>query len=145
MLCIAVAAASLFADDTAQTLALIAPKNGAIVPLLTEKQKAFMRMSREERAAFFDDKQPKKEKEIKRYRSDPLPVMLEWTGASGPFVVSVTKRGATEPWFRETVVSNKVAVWNLEIACGKPSDLAGDDPQTGNVFTHRRIKLYTLL
>ena len=117
MLCIAVAAASLFADDTAQTLALIAPKNGAIVPLLTEKQKAFMRMSREERAVFFDDKQPKKEKEIKRYRSDPLPVMLEWTGASGPFVVSVTKRGATEPWFRETVVSNKVAVWNLEIAC----------------------------
>ena len=118
-LCIAAAVTSLFAADAAdaQALTLISPKNGARVPLLTEKQKAFMRMSREERAVFFDDKQPKKEKEIKRYRSDPLPVTLEWTGAGGPFVVSVAKRGAAEPWFRETVASNKVAVWNLEIAC----------------------------
>ncbi|MBR4616672.1 MAG: hypothetical protein IKO55_13775, partial [Kiritimatiellae bacterium] len=84
-LCIAAAVTSLFAADAAaaQTLTLIAPKNGAMVPLLAEKQKAFMHMSREERAVFFDDAQPKKEKEIKRYRSDPQPVRLAWEG-NGP-------------------------------------------------------------
>ena len=86
-----------------------------MVPLLSEKQKAFMRLSREERAVFFDDAQPKKEKEIKRYRSDPQPVRLAWEG-NGPFEVEVTKRGEKEPWFKETVSSNRVDVWNLEIA-----------------------------
>jgi len=85
-----------------------------MVPLLAEKQKAFMHMSREERAVFFDDKQPKKEKEIKRYRSDPQPVRLVWVG-KGPFKVEVTKRGDVEPWFHATTSSNHVDVWNLEI------------------------------
>ena len=77
-----------------------------MVPLLSEKQKAFMRLSREERAVFFEDAQPKKEKEIKRYRSDPQPVRLAWEG-NGPFEVEVTKRGEKEPWFKETVSSNR--------------------------------------
>ena len=46
----------------AQALTLTSPENGATVPLLSEKQKAFMRMTREERAPFFDDAQPKKER-----------------------------------------------------------------------------------
>ena len=99
----------------APAVTLIAPKDGAVVSLLSEKQRAFMRMPREERAAYFDDAQPKMEKEIKRYRSDPTPVKLSWDG-KGPFEVTVTKRGDKEPWFRETVASNSVEVWNLEIA-----------------------------
>lgn len=109
-------ASALAAAFTAEALTLVAPRDGATVPLLSEKQKAFMAMPREERAAFFDDAQPKKEKEIKRYRSDPQPVRLEWRGEGGPFEVKVTKRGADRPWFSATVASNCVEVWNLEIA-----------------------------
>ena len=97
-----------------QALTLTSPEKGATVPLLSEKQKAFMHMAREARAVFFDDNQPKKEKEIKRYRSDPQPVRLAWTG-KGPFKVVVTKRGEVEPWFSATTSSNRVDVWNLEI------------------------------
>ena len=107
---------ALAAAFAAQALTLTAPKEGAKVPLLSERQKAFMSMTREQRSAFFDDAQPKMEKAIKRYRSEPQPVTLEWDGAGGPFEVTVTKRGAAAPWFRETVTSNRVAVWNLEIA-----------------------------
>lgn len=123
----------MFAADAAaaQALTLIAPKNGAMVPLLSEKQKVFMRLSREERAVFFDDAQPKKEKEIKRYRSDPQPVRLAWEG-NGPFEVEVTKRGEKEPWFKETVSSNRVDVWNLEIARTYDWEVwAGDESAKG--------------
>ena len=98
----------------AQALTLTSPENGATVPLLSEKQKAFMRMTREERAPFFDDAQPKKEREIRTYRSEPQPVRLAWEG-TGPFEVTVAKRGAAEPWFRAAVPSNRVDVWNLEV------------------------------
>ena len=100
----------------AKALTLESPPDGALVSLLSDRQKAFMRMTREDRSVFFDDSQPQKEKEIKRYRSDPQPVHLSW-GGKGPFGVTVTKRGAALPWFSETVPSNCVDVWNLEIAC----------------------------
>ena len=108
----ALAALALVAG--AQALTLTSPENGATVPLLSEKQKAFMRMTREERAPFFDDAQPKKEREIRTYRSEPRPVRLAWEG-TGPFEVTVAKRGAAEPWFRAAVPSNRVDVWNLEV------------------------------
>ena len=100
----------------AEAITLVSPKDGAIVPLLSEKQKAFMAMSREERAKFFDDAQPKMERAIKRYRSEPRPVVLEWSGAGGPCEVVVTRRGAKSPWFAATVATNRIEVWNLEIA-----------------------------
>ncbi len=104
----------LAAAAVAQAITLISPPSGATVPLLSEKQKAFMSLSREEREVFFDDSQPAKEKAIKRYRSDPQPVRLAWKG-KGPFTVTVTKRGDAEPWFDATVATNRVDVWNLEI------------------------------
>ena len=109
-------AGSVCIASLAEAITLVSPKDGAVVPLLNEKQRAFMRMPREERAAFFDDSQPNKEKAIKRYRSAPRPVTLEWTGNGGSYEVAVTKRGAAEPWFSETIASNRVEVWNLEIA-----------------------------
>ena len=77
----ALAALALVAG--AQALTLTSPQNGATVPLLSEKQKAFMRMTREERAPFFDDAQPKKEREVRSCRSEPQPVRLAWEG-TGP-------------------------------------------------------------
>ena len=100
----------------AEAITLVSPKDGAVVPLLSEKQKAFMAMGREERAKFFDDAQPKMEREIKGYRSVPRPVVLEWRGDGGPYEVSVTRRGAEKPWFAAAVATNRVEVWNLEIA-----------------------------
>ena len=67
---------ALFAALTAESITLTAPKEGSTVPLLSEKQKAFMAMPREKRAAFFDDAQPKIERAIKHYRSEPQPVRL---------------------------------------------------------------------
>ena len=112
----AIAAATACVAALAEAVTLVSPLDGAMVPLLGAKQRAFMHMTREERAAFFDDGRPENEKAIKRYRSAPRPVTLEWTGDGGPYDVAVTKRGASEPWFRGTVASNRVEVWNLEIA-----------------------------
>lgn len=100
----------------AEAITLVSPRDGATVPLLSEKQKAFMAMARDERAKFFDDAQPKMEKAIKRYRSEPRPVVLEWQGRGGSYEVSVTRRGSESPWFRATVATNCVKVWNLEVA-----------------------------
>ena len=69
----------------AEAITLVSPKDGAVVPLQSEKQKAFMAMGREERAKFFDDAQPKMEREIKGYRSEPRPVVLEWRGEGGSY------------------------------------------------------------
>ncbi|MBR4617215.1 MAG: GH92 family glycosyl hydrolase, partial [Kiritimatiellae bacterium] len=97
-------------------ISLVSPADGAEVPLLKDRQKAFMRMPREKRAAYFNDKRPDMKKAIKTLRSAPRPVTLEWTGGRGPYKVTVTKRGSDGPWFCETVASNRVDVWNLEIA-----------------------------
>ena len=107
---------AIAAASAAEALTVVSPKDGAVVPLLNEKQKAFMAMSREERAQFFDDAQPQKEKAIKRYRSEPLPVVLEWSGDGEAFDVEVVKRGSGSPWFKATVATNRIDVWNLEIA-----------------------------
>ena len=100
----------------ANAITLVAPAQGETVSLLSEKQRAFMKMSREQRANFFDDAQPSKKAEISRYSSCPRPVKLQWTGTESPFTVTVTKRGESRPWFKETISSNSVEVWNLEIA-----------------------------
>ena len=73
----AVAAATVCMAAVAEAIAIVSPLDGSEVSLLGEKQKAFMRMPREARAAFFDDSRPEKEKAIKRYRSAPRPVTLE--------------------------------------------------------------------
>lgn len=113
---VVVAAAAVCVAAVAEAVALVAPVDGAEVPLLRDRQRAFMRMPREKRAAYFNDKRPDMEKAIKTLRSAPRPVTLEWTGNGGPYKVVVSKRGSSEPWFSETVASNRVDVWNLEIA-----------------------------
>ena len=112
-ICLAVFAVSAMA---ANAITLVSPKHGEIVSLLNEKQRAFMQMTREQCANFFDDNQPAKEAEIKRYTSLPKPVELQWTGGGAPFKVTVTKRGDSRPWYEGLVVSNSVEVWNLEVA-----------------------------
>ena len=85
--------------SVAEAITLVAPVDGAEVPLLKDRQRAFMRMPRDKRAAYFNDKRPDMEKAIKTLRSTPRPVTLEWTGDGGPYKVVVSKRGSGEPWF----------------------------------------------
>ena len=113
---VVVAAATVCIAAVAEAVTLVAPVDGAEVPLLRDRQRAFMRMPREKRLAYFNDKRPDMKKAIKTLRSVPRPVTLEWTGDGGPYRVVVSKRGSSEPWFSETVASNRVDVWNLEIA-----------------------------
>ena len=108
-----VAAVAACIASAAEAITLVAPVDGAEVPLLKDRQRAFMRMPREKRAAYFNDKRPDMKKAIKTLRSAPRPVALEWTGDGGPYKVTVLKRGSGEPWFCETVASNRVDVWNL--------------------------------
>jgi protein-tyrosine phosphatase len=116
-------------------ITIVSPLQGECVSLLNERQYAFMKMSREERANFFDDAQPAKEAEIKRYTTLPKPVRLDWEGEGSPFVVTVTKRGDGKPWFKETVVSNSIDVWNLEIARTYDWEVCGGGKRVKGHFT----------
>ena len=93
-----------------------APLDGTTVPLLSEAQKGFMRMSREERAVFFDDGRKDLERAVKKIGSAPLSVRLAWRGGEGPYAVAVTRRGAAKPFFVVSVTNDSVEVWNCEIA-----------------------------
>lgn len=106
------AAASAFAG----AIAIVSPKAGDEVKLLTDRQREFVKMSRAERAVFFDDSHPEKEKEVTHIRSYPRSVLLQWEG-KGRFSVAVTKKGADKPFVEATVKTNRLYVSNLEIGC----------------------------
>ena len=102
----------------ADGLELVLPLDGAVVPLLDAKQKAFLSMPYEERYEFHrnaPDRYPRGRGPKTDFRTVPLPVTLTWKGTSGPVEVTVSKIGASRPFFAETVASNSVDVWNLEI------------------------------
>ncbi len=109
-----VAGAVLAASAVAQGIAIVAPPAGAEVPLLTDRQREFVKMSRQERAVFFDDARPDKEKEVAQIRSSPRPVVLQWEG-SGRFSVTVTKKGESKPFYEGNPKTNRVHIFNLEI------------------------------
>lgn len=94
-------------------LSLVAPKNDSTVPLLSERQRAYLDMSREERRTLFVDEA--RRKELKNATGDrPLPVRLQWSGADGKAMVMVSLDGRQV--FATNVTENAVSVWNLEIA-----------------------------
>lgn len=102
-------------------LRLIAPTNGEIVPLLNEKQKEFLDMSRADRVsaytnATFRTALKKEAGEIQK------PLVLEWEGdAPGGvgtvFTVEVRRRKDGLPVFRADTTDRHVIIDNLEIAC----------------------------
>ena len=68
----------------AEAITLVSPKDGAVVALLNEKQRAFMRRPREERAAFFDDSQPNAPKYSAQY-AESAPQPSTTSGQGPPF------------------------------------------------------------
>ena len=115
--CIAFAALAA----TAAPPRLVAPAEGAVVPLLNERQKAFLSMPREERVAAYSNATFRAElHKAAGYR--PKPVRLEWDGGDATngvrtvYTVEVRRRPDGTPVFRADTVGTSVEVDNLEIA-----------------------------
>ena len=119
------AAAFLFAALAASAaepapLKLLAPAEGATVPLLNERQKAFLAMPHAERIAAYSNETFRSELR-KTAGYCPKPVRLEWedgatNGVRTVYTVEVRRRPDGTPVFRADTVGTCVEVDNLEIA-----------------------------
>ena len=133
-------AAGLFAAtgcNASSPLRLVSPRDGATVPTLREGQKAYLKMPRKERVAFFAD--PKRREEMKALGYYPEPTELVWTYDGGgevairkgdtpigkidhfaPYEVEVSRLPDRTVVFSTNFVSvaetNSVKIDNLEIA-----------------------------
>ena len=100
---------------------LVAPAEGETVPLLNERQKAFLSMPHEERVSAYSNETFRSElRRTAGYR--PQPVRLEWDGGDATnavrpvYTVEVRRRPDGTPVFRADTVGTSVEVDNLEIA-----------------------------
>ena len=100
---------------------LVAPAEGAVVPLLNERQRAFLSMPHEERIAAYSNEAFRAElRKTAGYR--PAAVRLEWDGGDATnvartvYTVEVRRRPDGTPVFRADTVGTSVEVDNLEIA-----------------------------
>ena len=100
---------------------LVAPAEGAVVPLLNERQRAFLSMPHEERIAAYSNEAFRAElRKTAGYR--PAAVRLEWDGGDATnvartvYTVEVRRRPDGTPVFRADTVGTSVEVGNLEIA-----------------------------
>lgn len=100
----------------AASLNLVAPQDGAIVPTLSDGQKAYLTMPRDERVAFFAN--PAKRLGMKLLGFYPKPVRLEWTGGApgATYTVTVAREPDGKVFFAQTGTNTCVDVFNLEIA-----------------------------
>ena len=114
-------AASLpvLAADT-QPLRLVAPEEGAVVPLLSDDQKSFLDMPRVERIQAFADETYRRQ--LRSFGYYPAKVRLEWEcgalqgGVRPVFSVAVYRMPERTPVFRADTVDTHVDIDNLEIA-----------------------------
>ena len=100
-------------------LRLVAPAEGAVVPLLNETQKAFLALPRAERVAAFADEAFRRELK-ERGGARPAPVRLEWEGEApggvgSVFSVDVRRLPDGTPVFRADTTAHSVELDNLEI------------------------------
>ena len=116
-------ACSFFLAAAAEAAAprLVAPAEGAVVPLLNGRQKAFLSMPHEERVAAYSNTAFRTELR-KAAGYCPAAVRLEWDGGDATggvrtvYTVEVRRRPDGTPVFRADTVGASVEVDNLEIA-----------------------------
>ncbi len=114
-------AASAVSAAEPAPLKLLAPAEGATVPLLNERQKAFLAMPHAERIAAYSNETFRSELR-KTAGYCPKPVRLEWDGGDATggvravYTVEVRRRPDGTPVFRADTVGTSVEVDNLEIA-----------------------------
>ena len=100
-------------------LRLVAPEQDAVVPLLSDEQKAYLDLPREERIAIFADAEGRQR--LQSYGWQPQRVRLQWdwypaNGARPLFTVEVRRLPDGTPVFRGDTVHHRISLENLEIA-----------------------------
>jgi len=100
---------------SALEIALVSPRDGATVPLLNDKHKAFLDMPRAERIKFFADAE--KRKQLIKAGHWPRPVYFAWkvTGAPGEtkYRVLVSERSDMSDALAVTGENGKAKLYNL--------------------------------
>ena len=94
-------------------LAIVAPKDGAVVPTLRDGQKAYLEESRSERFVRMDNAADRAK--LLAIGATQKPLKLEWSGGTnGVYELSVAADGGEENSF---VISNRTDAWitNLEL------------------------------
>lgn len=104
----------------AQTLTSVSPREGAVVPLLSDGQKAYLSLSREERVARLPDGEFRRA--LRKQGYHPMKVRLAWkdldpASTSTCYVVEVIRKADRAPAFTAKTKQTDVDVDNLEIAC----------------------------
>ena len=104
---------------SAEPLRLVAPENGATVPLLSSEQKAYLDLPREERVRRFAD--PVERKTLRSYGWHPQKVVLSWAGypdngARPLYTVEVRHVPDGRPVFRADTVHHRVSIENLRLS-----------------------------
>ncbi len=95
-------------------IALEAPADKTVVPLLSDGQKAYIRMPRGERVVFFADSE--KRKEMRELGYYPLTVTLQWKGEGGDFQVLVSEEPSLSSAVTFTTAENKLELGNFKVA-----------------------------
>ncbi len=98
------------------SITLTAPQNGAVVPLLSGKQKAYLAMPRKERIAFFADKE--KRKQMASWGDTPKTVTLAWNlvKKGQTYIVSVSEQPDLSSAISVTTTNSSLLLGNLKIA-----------------------------
>ena len=94
-------------------LAIVAPRDGSVVPTLKEAQKAYLSGARAERFARMDNAADRAR--LLRTGATQRPLRLEWTGETNAvYLLNIVRDGSEEESF---AVSNRTEVWvtNLEL------------------------------
>lgn len=104
----------------ARTLTPVSPKEGAVVPLLSDGQKAYFSLPREERVAKLADGEFRRS--LRREGYHPMKVRLAWqdsepASASTRYAVEVVRKADRVPAFVAETERTDIDVDNLEIAC----------------------------
>ena len=117
---------------------IVAPAKGAVVPVLTPRQKAHHDLPREERTVKFDEKAYRK---ALRGPDDepgwhPVPLTLAWTGDSAAVYEVTIRRAKDGSLFRRmSVLGTSCTVDNFEIGCTYAWTVSGAGKAIGSTFT----------
>lgn len=107
-------------------LAIVEPKDGALVPTLKEGQKAYFEGNRAERFMRMDN--PADRARFLAMGSAQQPLKLEWTGPeNGSWELTVAAEGGKEDFFQ---VTNRV-VWITNLELGKTYHWMVKDAESG--------------
>ena len=113
----------------------VSPENGAVVPMLSDGQKAYFRMPRKERIAYFADKDCRKK--MRALRWYPKATKLEWKGGEpdASYKVAVKRASDGKVAFSATTKKTSVKVENLEIATEYVWTVSGGGGELSAKFT----------